>query len=130
MSLNLEFCSESKTSSRAEKTSPLWSLLALSTSSNSITGFFTPAFFRAEAIRPGIAPTYVFLCPRISASSRTPPRLIRTYFLSSALATERAIELLPVPGGPTRHKIGLSPLPVSKRTDKYSRIRSFTFSSP
>ena len=36
-------------------------------------------------ILPGSAPMYVLRCPRISASSRTPPRLIRTYFLSQRL---------------------------------------------
>ena len=35
-----------------------------------------PAFFKPSIILPGIAPTYVFLCPLISASSLTPPRHI------------------------------------------------------
>lgn len=59
-------------------------------------------------ILPGIAPTYVLLCPRISASSFTPPRHIRTYSLLSDCATERAILVFPVPGGPTRQIIGAS----------------------
>ncbi len=50
------------------------------------TGFFVPAFWMPWMILPGRAPTYVLRCPRISASSRTPPRLIRTYFLPSASA--------------------------------------------
>ena len=42
-----------------------------------------------------VEPTYVFLCPRISASSFTPPRLILTNFLPRLLAIDDAIEVLP-----------------------------------
>ena len=40
----------------------------------------TPAVFSACTMRPGIEPMYVRRCPRISASSRTPPSEIRTNF--------------------------------------------------
>ena len=47
-----------------------------------------------------------------------------------ARAIERASEVLPTPGGPTKHKIG--PLILLRRccTARYSRIRSLTFSRP
>ena len=77
-------------------------------------------------ILPGIAPTYVFLCPLISASSLTPPRHTLIYFLLSAAATERAIDVLPVPGGPTRHSIGASDTDVIFLTARYSIILSLT----
>ena len=54
----------------------------------------------ARTIRPGSAPTYVLRCPRISASSRTPPRATRTNFRPSARATDSPSEVLPTPGGP------------------------------
>ena len=43
-----------------------------------VTGSFEPAFFIFCNTRPGMAPIYVFRCPRISASSRSPPKDIRT----------------------------------------------------
>ena len=51
------------------------------------------------------------------------PRLV-------ARASERPREVLPTPGGPTRHRIG--PLSFFTRccTARYSRIRSLTFSRP
>ena len=81
-------------------------------------------------MRPGIAPTYVFRCPRISASSLTPPREIRTYFLCKAFDSDFAMEVFPVPGGPTRQSIGLLPFEVKAQTAKNSSILSFTCSSP
>ena len=57
-------------------------------------------------ILPGIAPIYVRLCPRISASSLTPPSDIRINSLPVALAIDLATEVFPVPGGPTRQRIG------------------------
>ena len=44
--------------------------------------------------------------PRISASSRTPPSDWRTNSRPVARAIERPSEVLPTPGGPTRHRIG------------------------
>src|SRR2546426_4769750 len=55
-------------------------------------------------IRPGMAPTYVRRWPRISASSCTPPRLIRTNLRPKARAMDFPSEVLPTPGGPTRHR--------------------------
>ena len=78
----------------------------LSISSNKITGFDTPAFLIAFIIFPGIAPTYVFLCPLISASSFTPPKDILTNFLPIASARDLAIDVLPTPGGPNKVIIG------------------------
>jgi len=96
-------------------------------------------------IFPGIAPMYVRLCPLISASSRIPPTEKRKNFLPSARAIERPTEVLPTPGGPTKHTIepagALSsespPLrarsPVVERsfsTARYSAMRFFTSFSP
>ena len=131
MSLNLEFCSESNTSNIAAAGSPwiLWPNLSIS--SSKIRGLAVFACLIAVAILPGIAPTYVFLCPLISDSSVTPPKHIRTYFLFNASAIERAIDVLPVPGGPTKQTIGLSPLSFVKTlTDRNSSILSFTSVSP
>ena len=93
-------------------------------------GFLTFAFLRPSMILPGIAPTYVLLCPRISASSFTPPRHIRTYSLLSDCATERAILVFPVPGGPTRQIIGTSALCDTFLTASVSSILSLTFFIP
>src|ERR1700752_1826136 len=43
-----------------------------------MTGFIVPASRRARTSRPGSAPMYVRLWPRISASSRMPPSDMRT----------------------------------------------------
>ena len=51
---------------------------SLSTSSSSTTGFIVPASVIALTMRPGCEPTYVRRWPRISASSRMPPRATRT----------------------------------------------------
>ena len=59
-----------------------------------------------------------------------PPRLIRTYFFPRARATDLAMEVLPVPGGPTRQRIGLVPFFVRARTARNSSTRSLTFSRP
>ena len=87
-------------------------------------GLLTPAFLSPSIILPGIAPIYVFLCPLISASSLTPPRQILTYSLPSAFATDLAIDVLPVPGGPARHMTGAFPPPVMFLTASDSRILS------
>src|SRR4029078_12884448 len=39
-------------------------------------------------------------------------------------------DVLPTPGGPTKHRIGLLPSGLSLRTARYSRIRRLTFSRP
>lgn len=51
-------------------------------------------------------PMYVLLCPRISASSFTPPSDIRMNFLPKAAEMDAAKDVFPTPGGPTKHKIG------------------------
>ena len=56
-------------------------------------------------IVPGIAPMYVRRWPRISASSRTPPTLMRSNLRPSARAIERPSDVLPTPGGPTKQRI-------------------------
>ena len=124
------FCSGSNASSKAAEGSPLKSEPNLSISSRRITGFILPAFFIAFINFPGNAPIYVLLCPLISASSRTPPRLILTKFLFIASAIDLASDVFPTPGGPTKHKIG--PLTSSDRvlTARNSKILSFGFSSP
>ena len=55
---------------------------------------------------------------------------ILTNFLFNDLATDLAIELLPTPGGPTRHKIGPFRDFVYCFTARYSKILSFTSSNP
>ena len=93
-----------------------------------------PACFIPAIIRPGIAPTYVRRWPRISASSRTPPRLICTNLRPTARAMPFTMLVLPTPGGPTKHRIGPRMLPswvfisFIRRTARYSITRSFTFS--
>ena len=65
-----------------------------------MTGFTTSARRIACTTRPGSEPMYVRRCPRISASSRTPPSDMRTNLRPSARAIERPSEVLPTPGGP------------------------------
>ena len=81
-------------------------------------------------IRPGKAPRYVRRWPRISASSRTPPKDILTNFLPNALATLFARDVLPTPGGPTKQIIGAFKELVICLTARYSMIRSLTFFKP
>ena len=45
-------------------------------------------------------------------------------------ATDLAMDVFPVPGGPTRQIIGLVPFFVRILTARYSNTRSFTFSRP
>ena len=59
-----------------------------------------------------------------------PPSDIETNFLPAARAIERTMDVLPTPGGPTKHSTGDLRLPVSLYTARYSSMRSFTFSSP
>src|SRR5690242_9364650 len=99
-------------------------MLILSTSSSRKTGFDEPAFLSDWTILPGSAPTYVRRWPRISASSRTPPREQRTNFLLSDRAIDLASEVLPTPGGPAKQRICPLELSVSTRTARYSRILS------
>jgi hypothetical protein len=94
------------------------------------TGLRVPAFFTCWMICPGNAPTYVRRCPRIAASSCTPPSEIRTNFRPSARAIERPSDVFPTPGGPTRHRIGPFFSGFSFRTARYSMIRFFTLSRP
>ena len=53
---------------------------SLSTSSISISGFSVCTFFKLCITLPGIAPTYVLLCPFISATSVIPPTLNLKYY--------------------------------------------------
>ncbi len=79
---------------------------SLSTSSSMNTGSFVPARRIDWRMRPGIAPMYVRRWPRISASSCMPPSDMRTNSRPSARAIEWPSEVLPTPGGPTKHRIG------------------------
>ena len=91
------------------------------------SGFAAPASRSARMIVPGIAPMYVRRWPRISASSRTPPALMRSNLRPIARAIERPSDVLPTPGGPTKHMIE-EPVAsgLSLRTARNSRIRSLT----
>src|SRR5262249_33634027 len=51
-------------------------------------------------------------------------------FRPRARAIERPREVLPTPGGPTKHRIGAFPSGRSFRTARCSRMRSLTFSRP
>src|SRR5664279_2972099 len=93
----------------------------------------------ALTMRPGSAPTYVRRWPRISASSRTPPRATRTNLRPRARATLSPSDGLPTPGGPTSTITAPEPRPPTTcrprwarrlRTARYSTIRSLTSSSP
>lgn len=69
----------------------------------------------------------------VAADLRLIPHTAETdadVFLFRARATLLAIEVLPVPGGPARQRIGLSPFFVRVRTARNSRILSFTFERP
>src|SRR5207249_2223999 len=57
-------------------------------------------------MRPGRAPMYVRRWPRISASSLTPPRDMRTNRRPRARAMLWPRLVLPTPGGPTKQRIG------------------------
>ena len=71
---------------------------------NNKIGSLRPAFLRAWTMRPGPLATYVLRWPRISASSRTPPREIRWNGRLRAFATDWPRDVFPVPGGPTKLK--------------------------
>ena len=47
----------------------------------------------------------MFFCPFISASSLTPPKDILTKSLPVAFAIDFPKDVLPTPGGPTKHII-------------------------
>ena len=72
---------------------------------------------------------YVFLWPRSSAGSFSPPKLILTNFLFRLFAMLSAKVVLPTPGGPTKHIIGLL-LSLLVSTATYSSILVLTSSSP
>ena len=95
-----------------------------------MTGLFTPTCFNEFIILPGIDPMYVLLCPLISASSLNPPNEILVNFLFIERATEFASEVLPTPGGPTRHIIDPLSVLFNFFTARNSRILAFTSSSP
>ena len=80
------------------------------------------------ALCPGIDPTYVRLCPRISASSFMPPSDMRENFRPMARAMDFPSDVLPTPGGPTKQSIGPFMSALSFMTLKNSRMRSFTLS--
>src|SRR3569832_2437122 len=59
-----------------------------------------------------------------------PPSAMRTYLRPVAVAIDWPSDVLPTPGGPTRHRIGAFTLTTRCWTARYSRKRSFTFSRP
>ena len=69
---------------------------------------------------------YVRRCPLISATSVKPPTEKRKNCLFNALAMDFPIEVFPTPGGPTKHKIFPSTVPLNLPTAKNSSIRSLT----
>ena len=83
-----------------------------------------PAFLRAWTIEPGPLATYVRRWPRISASSRTPPRDILSKGRPSARAKDAVMEVLPVPGGPTNLIETLSQQDMAFDTNGLQKDRS------
>ena len=81
-------------------------------------------------IFPGNEPIYVLLWPLISASSLTPPRAILMYCLPVAVAIDFPKDVLPTPGGPTKHNIGPFISLVLFWTARNSIILSLTLSKP
>ena len=77
----------------------------LFTSSISTSGFSVFVFFKHWITLPGIAPMYVLRWPLISATSVMPPTENRKYSRCKARAIDRAIEVFPTPGGPTKQSI-------------------------
>ena len=69
------------------------------------TGSRVPARFTACMTRPGMEPMYVRRCPRTSASSCMPPRLILVNVRPRALAMLCPREVLPTPGGPMKQRM-------------------------
>src|SRR3546814_6200241 len=62
-------------------------------------------------------------------SSDLPPSDMRTNLRLTASAIERPIEVLPTPGGPTRHRIGPFSFFMRACTARYSTMRSLIFRS-
>ena len=62
----------------------------------------------------------------IHKMARMPPNERRTYLRPVARAMERARDVLPTPGGPTKQRIGAFESGASFRTARNSRIRSLT----
>src|ERR1700742_258104 len=75
----------------------------------------------ARTIRPGSAPTYVRRWPRISASSRTPPRATRTNLRPRVRATDSPSDVLPTPGGPASRITAPDPRPPTTVRPRDSR---------
>ncbi|MPM88209.1 hypothetical protein SDC9_135310 [bioreactor metagenome] len=131
LSAKCQFCSGSSTSSSADDGSPRKSEPNLSISSIKINGLFAPHCFIFWMMRPGSAPTYVRLWPRISASSCIPPSDMLMNFRPIVRAIERPSEVLPTPGGPTKQITCARMLfPARFLTARYSRMRFFTSSRP
>lgn len=125
------FCSGSKISSNTLPGSPYALLYPnLSTSSIKITGFSTSTYFKALIIFPGIAPTYVLLNPFKEDVSRSPPREILWNYLPNDFAIDSPIDVLPTPGGPTKHMIFPWTVLFNLPTAMNSRILYLTSSIP
>ncbi len=58
-----------------------------------MTGFSLPHVFNALTIFPGIAPTYVLLCPLRLEVSLSPPREILINFLFNERAIDSPIDV-------------------------------------
>ena len=99
-------------------------------SSSNMTGLFDLALIRAWTITPGIAATYVLLCPLNSASSFKPPRDTLVNYFPSDLAMDLAIDVFPTPGGPCRHIIFPLEFPFLNLTAKNSKILYLTSFKP
>ena len=78
----------------------------------------------------GAYPTYVLLCPLISATSVNPPTENLKNCRLRARAMDLPMDVFPTPGGPTRQMILPSTVPRSFPTARNSRIRSLTSFSP
>lgn len=95
-----------------------------------ITGFSTSTVFKALTILPGTAPTYVLLKPLRAEVSLSPPIEILWNCLPKDFAIDSPIDVLPTPGGPTKHKILPWTELLSFPTAINSRILYLTSSIP
>ena len=124
------FCSGSRTSRSALAGSPAYDMdkfVDLVEDEDRVPG---ACLLDALDDPPGQGPDIRPPVPRISASSRTPPRLTLMYFRPSASAMLLPRLVLPVPGGLAKRRIEPCFSCLSFMTARCWTIRSLTFSRP
>ena len=101
----------------------------LSISSSIMTQCGAPALRIAWMTLPGMA-RYRCDDGRGSRLVVQAAQLMRVNLRPMARAIDWPSEVLPTPGGPTRHRIGALPSGASLRTARYSTMRFLIFSNP